>query len=441
MDFIWLKQYMPRSLIGRAMAIMLLPIILLQLIVGAVFIQRHFDGVTAQLATGVALEIETLIALVETDGGITPRTHQTAEGMRLTLALDPQGRIQNTFKRRWFDVSGRTIRQIIQDQLNREIDIDLARTTREVDLRVPTDEGLLMITAPRKRLSAANPHQLLVIMITSSLILTYISYLFLRNQVKPITRLARAAEAFGKGRSDEYKPSGADEVRSAGIEFLSMRQRIERHLEQRTLMLSGVSHDLRTPLTRMKLALATVDESTDLDALSQDIVEMEEMLDGFLAFARDTSVEKTALTDPVDLARKIVQNTPQSDGKLSLNVAQMHDGETRVNLRPIAARRAVQNLVNNALKYGDQVRLSVRLGTRAVSFSVEDNGPGIDASERERAVRPFTRLDPSRNQDAGAGSGLGLAIALDVARTHGGTLSLDEGSDLGGLKATISFPR
>ncbi len=438
--FTWLKRYMPRSLFGRALLIMLVPLIALQLIVGAGFIQRHFDGVTRQLALGVALETKTIIADLERKGALSDETLRDAQALQLSLALDPDGAFEPGFRNDWYDLSGRRIKPTMETVLERALYIDLQSNFREVQIKAPTSAGVLSIIAPRKRMSTSNPHQLLVIMTFSALVLTLISVLFLRNQVRPITRLAGAAEAFGKGRNVPYRVSGADEVRRAGLEFLSMRQRIERHMEQRTLMLSGVSHDLRTPLTRMRLALATASEPEDLTALEVDISEMEAMIDSFIDFARDTSVEDAVLTDPVALLRSIIAETPGTADRVQFTASKtMRPRE--IPLRVSAFRRAVQNLLNNALRYGGMVEMSAAMSSRSLTICVEDDGPGIPLSERENAMRAFTRLDEARNQDAGAASGLGLAIVLDVARVHGGQLLLDDSKSLGGLKAVLTIPR
>jgi len=317
--------------------------------------------------------------------------------------------------------------------------VDLQSNVREARISAQTTQGVIHVVAPRKRMSASNPHQLLVIMTFSALVLTLISILFLRNQVRPIARLADAAEAFGKGRVATYRPAGADEVRRAGLAFMSMRQRIERHLEQRTLMLSGVSHDLRTPLTRMRLGIATATDADDLAALTKDIEDMEAMIDSFIEFARDTSIEAAQPVDPVKLVAAVVKDTPQARDRLKFNDNTQRHGP--MPLRVQALRRAVQNLIDNALRYADLAEVTVEMSASALVIAVEDNGPGIPPEDAERATRAFTRLDVARNQDAGAGSGLGLAIVLDVARAHGGQLMLHKSARLGGLKASLSLPR
>jgi len=248
-----------------------------------------------------------------------------------------------------------------------------------------------------------------------------------------------AAEAFGRGRMVPYRPSGAVEVRSAGSAFLDMRARIERQIEQRTLMLSGVSHDLRTPLTRLKLSLAMMPEDEETKAMERDIAEMQALIDAFLAFARGDAMEGEAETvEPMDFVREISARAARAGQPVSEGV---FEGQGQIPLRRVAISRAVENLIGNAVRYGRRAEVGAVLSDRALVISVEDDGPGIPRERREEAMRPFSRLDPARNQDSGSGVGLGLAIAADVARSHGGTLRLGESARLGGLKAELVLPR
>jgi two-component system osmolarity sensor histidine kinase EnvZ len=295
--------------------------------------------------------------------------------------------------------------------------------------------------APRDRLSVSNPHQLLVLMILAAIILTGLAVVFLRNQVRPIRALAEAAEAFGKGRSLPFRPAGAEEVRRAGAAFLSMRSRLERQIEQRTQMLSGVSHDLRTPLTRMKLTLALMDETDETRDLLQDTDQMERMLGEFLAFARGDSLEETVATDPFVLAAGIVEDARRAGTEITLVEVGDSCRDVEVPLRPGAVARALQNLVSNAARHGTRAIVTVRLTKKWVIFVVEDDGPGIPEEDRARALQPFTRLEASRPQTEDASVGLGLSIALDVARSHGGSLELGESPELDGLRATLRLPR
>ena len=288
-------------------------------------------------------------------------------------------------------------------------------------------------------MSASNPHQLLVYMIGFGVLMTMIAYIYLRNQLRPIKRLARAAAAFGRGQVNDFRPSGAIEVRAAGHAFLDMRNRIERQIEQRTLMLSGVSHDLRTPLTRMKLGLSLL-EDEDREPLERDVTEMQRLLDEFLSFAKGASEGEAEACDPFELVRAIVEDCERVGQDVTLGALE-GEGSGLVTLRRIGVRRAVENLVGNAVRYGNKAVVSVALTERALRIRVEDDGPGIAVDDREEALKPFARLDAARNQNKGSGVGLGLSIAMDVARAHGGILRLSESTDLGGLRADIVIGR
>jgi len=438
MSFAWLKRYMPRSLYGRAALILLLPVISVQLAVSVVFIQRHFEGVTEQMTNTMVLDLQYLLdAVNEAD---TLEVAQIAAmdiagplqfSMNLSSDQEP---IEDT--RFWYDLTAAVVIETLQQGLPDIGPISL-EGNRMVHVWFPTRHGPLEVRFQRLRVSASNPHQLLVWMVFFGACMSLISYSFLRNQLRPIKRLAAASAEYGRGRIVPYHPSGANEVRSAGHAFLDMRNRIERQTQTRTMMLSGVSHDLRTPLTRLRLGLGLLD-GEDIDPLVRDVDDMQHLLDAFLDFARGDAEGEPETVDPIALARTILGDA----GRLNQAVVageMVGDGE--VALRPMAIRRAVENLIGNALRYGAEARLSVSLSARAVIFCVEDDGPGIPEDQREDAVRPFSRLDPARNQDRGSGVGLGLAIVEDIARVHGGTLRLGDSADLGGLRAEIVLAR
>ena len=419
----------------------MVPIVGLQLFVATVFIQRHFDGVTRQLAEGLGLEIATLVDQVEKFDGLSPETLEMSQILGLEVQFDKQGQSETEFLRHWYDISGRVIENVLEKNIKRDVGIDLISDFRRITVDVPTDAGALTVTARRQRISASNPHQLIVLMIFASIILTVISLIFLRNQMRPIRRLARAAEAFGKGRSDPFRPAGAEEVRRAGTAFLAMRSRIERQIDQRTTMLSGVSHDLRTPLTRMKLALATAESVEDIKGLEYDVNEMEKMLGEFLSFAKGDKAELTASVDPFAIAAEIAEDAKRSNMRIEVQSDCDEEGPVLVQMREVAVKRAVQNLVVNAGRYGDRIRVTTSVKPRSLSYIVEDDGPGIPQKDRAEAVQVFARLDEARNQNKGGGVGLGLAITTDIARSHGGSLILEESEQLGGLKATLNLPR
>lgn len=439
MFFRWLKHYMPRSLYGRAALILVLPVVALQLVVSVRFIQLDLEDVTSQMTRTLVRELELISGQI--DGApdraaalrrIAPIVTPLRMDIRFVAPADlPQGDML-----RWYDYSGRVVRRTLRLAFPQTRAV-LFPDDRDVWLYFATDLDPIEVRFDRRRVSVAAPHQLIVTMVFFGALMTVIAFLYMRNQLRPITRLARAAQAFGRGRTVPYTPSGATEVRAAGGAFLDMRARIERQIEQRTLMLSGVSHDLRTPLTRLKLGLSMLDEGEAAPML-RDVDEMQRLLDAFLNFARDASDGEPEEVDPHHLVARIIADAQRAGTSVTLTG---NSGAGSVMLRPLAIRRAVENLIGNAVQYGSRAEVSVALTEKALRIRVEDDGPGIPADQRAQAVKPFARLDPARNQNRGSGVGLGLAIATDIARAHGGALRLDESAGLGGLQADIVIGR
>ncbi|MCR9150295.1 MAG: ATP-binding protein [Rhodobacteraceae bacterium] len=430
------RSLLPRGLYGRAMLILIVPIVTIQLVVSIVFLQRHFAGVTRQMTDTVEREIRLVAGTLDNPAATASDIALLSRRLDLSVSRPPQR--DPVARRLAFDLSGRVMSDELTAALPGITAIDLSNT-RVVTLWLETEAGLAQIAFDRRRVSASNPHQLLVLMVFTGLLMTFIAILFMRNQLRPIRRLARAAEAFGTGRIETYKPAGATEVRAAGRAFLEMRARIERQIEQRTMMLSGVSHDLRTPLTRLKLALSLQPETDETRAMLHDVAEMEQLIDGFLDFARGTAADtEPEPVDPVALVREIVDKAQRVGQAVELGACV---GTGTAPLRRLAVARAVENLVGNALRYGSLARVSVTMEADSLRIAVEDDGPGIPPERRDEAMRPFIRLDAARNQDRGSGAGLGLAIAADVARSHGGRLILGDSTGLGGLRAELVLSR
>ncbi len=439
MTFHWLKRYVPRSLYLRATLILVLPVIVLQTVLSVVFVQRLFEDVTQQMTGNMAVELGYLKDIVE--AAPDPEMARTwlaatADELRIDWELPDQTPVSEN-RRAPYDLSGRLVIPTLDAALPGLGGVDLERDKDLVDLTVATGKGALGLSFDRDRVSAENPHQLLVITFLTAMLMTGVAFVFLRNQLRPIKRMAEAASAFGRGRSVPYRPSGAREVREAGTAFLDMRHRIERQIEQRTSMLSGISHDLRTPLTRLNLGLAMI-EDPEAERMRSDVAEMRRMLDAFLDFARDGALDELEMSDPATIVRDAVEKARR--GGAAVEVGDMA-AMGSIPLRPLAVKRAVENLVSNALRHGGRCALSLASTDSAVIFSVEDDGPGIPEARREEAMRAFSRLDRARNQDRGGGVGLGLAIARDVARQHGGTLRLGRSARLGGLKADLVLAR
>ncbi|AJE47194.1 ATP-binding protein [Celeribacter indicus] len=443
MFFAWLKRYLPGSLYGRAALILLVPMVMIQLVVLVAFSQRYFEDITRQLMRGVVAEVGLYVdAIAALEPEDLPEA-MAALDRRIGFVADLGAAAPVTDARPWYDFSARVIASDLRAGVEGIEGVDTASDRRAVRVSARTAAGRLLLEIPRTRASARNPHQLMVWTLFTGVVMTLIAAIFLRNQLRPIRQLSEVAEAFGRGESKPYRLAGATEVRSAGAAFLNMRARIERQIEQRTLMLSGVSHDLRTPLTRIRLGLSMLEvseaEAEEVAAMQGDLDEMERLIDAFLAFARSDTTEEPQPCDLREIVQAAKAKAERAGGQVALGT--MPDAPEVLRVRPEALARALDNLVGNGLRYGDAVRISLKPFERAAVISIEDNGPGIAEDVRERALQPFVRLDAARNQNLGSGVGLGLSIAHDIARRHGGTLRLGVSEDMGGLKADLVIAR
>lgn len=431
------KRYLPSGLYGRVALILVLPVVLLWLVVSIVFIQRHFEGVTEQMSRAVISELSLLSARLIADQGLTEATENLAKALNITIETVAADAPDLATFRHFYDLTGLVVVKEFE-LLDSLVAVNLD-TPKMVHLRLELAGAYFDIEFSRDRVSPSNPHQLIVNMVVFGVFFTLIAFIYLRNQLRPITRLAAAAEAFGRGRTLPYHPSGAIEVRAAGRAFLDMRARIERHIEQRTMILSGVSHDLRTPLTRLKLGLSML-EHDDRKLLERDVDEMRQLLDEFLSFAREQGDEggKSEATNPFELVQMIVHDTTRAGYSVSLRCK---PSAILVEMRPLAIKRALENLIMNAVRYGTKAVVDLQYDARSLMISVEDNGPSIPPELYEEAMKPFSRLDPARNQNKGSGVGLGLPIAADIARAHGGRVELSESGAFGGLCASLIISR
>lgn len=434
-----LKRLMPRSFFKRALIILLAPMVLAQLVAAYIFFERHLENLSARLAYGVAGDIGLVMAVIERFDSMPERRDEAIAVIQrytdLRVRIEPQQPLPDHN-----DTSGvinRALDHNLSLRFNRGNYIIIDREPERLrEVRIVNGEDLVHIEIPQRRLHSPTAEVFLFWMVGSAAFFLGIAVLFLRNQIRPITRLARAAEEFGKGQEViGFKPEGASELRQAAEAFMLMRDRIKRQISQRTEMLAGVSHDLRTPLTRMKLQLALMKEQHGFDELRMDIDEMERMVEGYLAFARGEAGEASSRISLDDLLQQIVADAKRTDDSREISYAGI---ACELTARPQALRRCFTNLVSNALRYAHKVAISAELTERAIFIHIDDDGPGIPEDKREDVLRPFVRLDDSRNPDTG-GVGLGLTIARDIARSHGGDLSL-RNSPMGGLRATVRLP-
>lgn len=433
-----LTRLLPRSLFGRWLMLLVAPIMVLQILLTYIFYERHWDTVTRRLTLGLAGEIAVIIDTRRHNpdpivlGELIHRAHrfleinvEFTEGGKLPTNLPPPRR---------FSILDRMLIQGLSERLTDPYMIDTQRGGGRIAVYVQLPDALMTVVAPENRVFSSSTYAFLLWMAGASLVLLSIAVLFLRNQIKPIRRLAEAADAFGKGREiTDFRPTGAEEVRSAARAFLAMRDRLRRHIRERTDMLAGVSHDLRTPLTRMKLQLSMMPPGSEIDELKGDVEEMEKMVEAYLAFARGHSEQPAQPTDLGDLIHELADDVRRRGRELQVDLAE----PVTLPLRRLSFKRALSNLIENALRYGKNVRLSTARHGGRIEIHIEDDGPGLPEKERHKVFRPFYRIDQSRH---GSGNvGLGLTIARDAVLAHGGEISLGE-SSMGGLMVTIRLP-
>ncbi|ODT86028.1 ATP-binding protein [Phenylobacterium sp. SCN 70-31] len=440
----WLKRRLPATLFARSLLIIVLPVALMQVAVTYVFFDAHWQTVTHRLSEGLAGDIAWAVESYKDDpapGNFARLSQRAEESLGLSIALQP-GR-QLPARRRdpppiiepFFAPIDRSLDRALSERLDDPFWFDTTRYPAYVDIRVDVPGGVMRVLAPRERAFATQGHIFVLWLAVATVMLTAVAILFIRNQVRAIERLANAAEAFGRGAdAPAFKPHGAREVRRAATAFLDMRARIQRHIEQRTALLASVSHDLRTPLTRLKLALALAEPSNRNADMKRDLAEMEHMIDEYLAFARGEGGEAA---ETVKLA-PLIQAVSEGARRLGAQVRVEADPDLAATARPNALKRALSNLVMNAAAHGEHLVVTAERVGGAIEITVDDDGPGIPAERHEEAFKAFARLDEARNQNT-KGVGLGLAIARDVARGHGGDIVLGR-SPLGGLRAVIRLP-
>jgi two-component system osmolarity sensor histidine kinase EnvZ len=432
-----IKRRLPTTLFGRSLLIIVLPIAVMQIAVTWIFFESYWQRVNSHLTEGLAGETAWVARAYQDDptpGGIDRLANRAEQSLDLSVILQPGAQLPPSSRPALFGID-RAMQRSLSERLDQPFWFETTRYPAYVDIRVKVKEGVLRIIAPRDRAFAAQGYIFLFWLTLATVLLTAVAVLFIRNQVRAIERLAAAAEAFGKGADVDFKPYGAKEVRQAAQAFLAMKARIQRYVDQRTALLASVSHDLRTPLTRLKLELALAEPGVRVEAMKRDLAEMEYMVDEYLAFARGEggeALERTRL-------RPLLDEVSDGAGHAGAQIRVLADQWLSATVRPNALKRALSNLVANAAAHGAHVEVAARATPAGgVEIVVDDDGPGIPPDRFEEAFAPFGRLDEARNQNE-KGVGLGLAIARDVARGHGGEVTLDR-SPLGGLRAVVRLP-
>jgi two-component system osmolarity sensor histidine kinase EnvZ len=429
---------MPKGLYARSLLIVIVPMVILQSAIALVFMERHWQLVTFRLSNAVTQDIAALIDIHREFGAYDPDNRQLETIARQRLNLEaqilPAGPLPPALPKPFFSLVDRAMSTEIERLIRLPFWIDTVGKSDFIEVRIDMGDAILRVVAHRSQAYASNTHIFIIWMVGTALVLISVAILFLRNQIRPILALADAAEEFGKGREVEFRPRGAREVRRAAYAFLEMKRRIERAMDQRTTMLNGVSHDLRTILTRFKLSLALLADEAEVEELTGDVDEMQRMLEAYLAFARGDIGEAAAPTD----IPALLETLRQESERLGHETEVVYTGEPIATVRPDAFKRCLANLLTNALRHGEKIRLEGSCDEKFLLIHVDDDGPGIPPDLRENVFRPFVRLDEARNQDEG-GTGLGLAIARDIARAHGGDVFLAT-SPLGGLRASLRVP-
>ncbi len=429
----------PKGLYARSLLIVILPMVILQCVVTYVFMERHWQLVTTRLSTALTQDIAAIIDLSnaypsETDLDTLTRIAQ--DRMKMDVEFLPKGPLPPTLRTPFFLAVDGALSNEIRKQIGKPFWLDTVGRSNFIEIRILLDHSILRVLAYRSAAYDSNSYIFLLWMIGTSLVLLIVAVAFLRNQIRPILRLVRAAEAFGKGRDVDFRPRGAREVRQAGYAFIEMKRRIERAIEQRTTMLNGVSHDLRTILTRFKLSLALMG-GEESEEVQQDIEEMQRMLEAYLAFARGDAGEPSVQVDMQQFLEDLCSDAQRQGHDVRVSFT----GDPIVTVRADAFKRCLANLVGNACRYAKTISIQALRDPRFLTIHIDDDGPGIPADRRDDVFRPFFRLDEARNQDEGVndGTGLGLAIARDIASSHGGDITLSE-SPTGGLRATVRVP-
>jgi two-component system, OmpR family, osmolarity sensor histidine kinase EnvZ len=435
-----LKALMPRRLYARTLMILVTPVVLAQLVTAFVFFDRHWSTMTNRLSYALAGDVGLVAELVAVDPR-PQRLQRLAERverhMDLKLTYRAGMQLPSEPAPPAFSLLRQRLQIALDDRLEQPYRLRMQAGPEQIGIDVQLQDGVLTVVSPERRIYTPTTMIFISWMLGSSIVLSVIALLFMRNQIRPIRRLARAAAAFGRGRDvPGFKPEGAAEVRQAAKALLMMRDRLRRQITQRTIMLAGISHDMRTPLTRMKLQLALLPDTAEHRELAADVAELAAMLEAYLAFARGESDEQVQALDIAALLREVLQQSQRPDIAITFNLPAT---SPQIRGRLQALKRCFGNIINNAMRYATQLVIELKLLEGRLLIQIDDNGAGIPPERREEVFRPFVRLDQARG-GAGGNVGLGLTIARDIARLHGGDIRLDT-SPLVGLRVMIFLPQ
>ena len=431
----YIKNLLPKRLFYRSLFIIITPVILLQVIISIVFFDSLWIKSNKELTTSIVDEIRLISDVYKNNNEkeIERISGLYKNNLDFIISFNENATLNIKKKERWFSPIDRSLRRGLKLYFGNSFWFDTTSYKNLVEIQIANDRGVLQVLFPKNKIAPSSVRIFALWITIPAIILIIISIIFIKNQTRPITNLAKNAEKFGRGEFiDEFRPSGALEIRQAAYEFDRMRKRITRHLNQRSEMLSGISHDLRTPLTRLKLQLAMLQQKDLASKMESDINEMEKMLNEYLEFASNQKTEKTEIID----TKKFLQNIVLDYGKSKIKVKLLEN--VKVNGRHNALKRCFVNLINNGLSYGNEVEIQIAKTVSNVMFLIDDDGPGIEEKEMSNVFKPFYRIDKSRNQNK-SGVGLGLSIANDIIKSHGGQIALER-SPKNGLRVKILLP-
>ena len=430
----FIKDLLPKRLFYRGLLIVAVPILILQITISLVFFDSLWIKTNKGLTRALVGEIVTIIDIYNNESEYNKKivTDLYNKNFSFSVRFLENEKLPDIKVERWFSPMDRTLRRELKPKIG-EHWFNTISYKEVVDLRIKFGDGVLQIFFPKERIQTSSIRIFAFWITVPAILMITVAMIFLKNQTRPITKLAQASERFGRGEDiEEFRPSGALEIRKAGLEFEKMRKRIQRHLNQRSEMLSGISHDLRTPLTRIKLQLAVIKDKDLSEKISKDVDEMEKMLNEYLQFTSTGAKDKTETFDISELTDEIIQKYENENIKKNIKKKIYFNGKKNL------ITRCINNLLDNSVKYAQKISLNLEKKNSIILISIEDDGPGVDKSEFQNIIKPFYKIDKSRS-DSKSSVGLGLSISSDIIKSHGGDIKFDK-SKMGGLKVIISLP-